>query len=72
MKLFLTTLLSTNHLSFIITQEQHKKMYKKRLKGNKLKIEHLTDKQEQGVELIHQEDKEVTEDHQVENPIEKA
>ncbi|XP_070799671.1 uncharacterized protein CFAP97D2 [Pituophis catenifer annectens] len=55
-----------------IQKGQHKKMYKKRLKGNKLKIEHLTDKQEQGVELIHQEDKEVTEDHQGENPIEKA
>lgn len=46
-------------------------MYKKTLKDNKLKVEHLTDKQEQAVELIHQ-DKEVSQDHQGENPIEKA
>ncbi|XP_015671958.1 uncharacterized protein CFAP97D2 isoform X2 [Protobothrops mucrosquamatus] len=54
-----------------VQKGQHKKIYKKRLKDNKLKVEHLTDKQEQGVELIHQ-DKELSEDHQGENPIEKA
>ncbi|XP_070607216.1 uncharacterized protein CFAP97D2 isoform X2 [Erythrolamprus reginae] len=54
-----------------IQKGQCKKMYKKRLKNNKLKVEHLTDKQEQGEELIHQ-DKEVNEGHHGENPIEKA
>lgn len=36
-----------------------------------MKVEHLTDKQEQEVEVIHQ-DKELSEDRQGENPIEKA
>ncbi|XP_007426711.1 uncharacterized protein LOC103054320 [Python bivittatus] len=54
-----------------IQKEQHKKMHKKRLKNNRLKDGHLTDKQEEGIELIHQ-NKELNEDHQGENRVEKA